>query len=95
MDDVRADGFAIIDQELDVGLRSIAVPLRRPDGTVYASLNVSMHASRRSTEEMRADLLEPLRRTAASIEADLLAITRRRKSFSVTGETDPLETPGR
>ncbi|MFI5614847.1 IclR family transcriptional regulator C-terminal domain-containing protein [Amycolatopsis sp. NPDC051903] len=83
---VRTDDFALVDQELDLGLRSIAVPLRHADGEVYASLNVSMHSTRRSKEEMRSQLLEPLRRTAAGIESDLRAIARRRQSFSISGE---------
>jgi IclR family pca regulon transcriptional regulator len=62
------------------------VPLRHEDGQVYASLNVSMHSTRRSKEEMRAQLLEPLRRTAGEIEADLRAIARRRQSFGVGDE---------
>ncbi|WIX77642.1 hypothetical protein QRX50_40585 [Amycolatopsis carbonis] len=53
---------------------------------MYASLNVSMHSTRRSKEEMRAQLLEPLRRTAGEIEADLRAIARRRQSFGVGDE---------
>lgn len=83
---VRTDDFALVDQELDLGLRSIAVPLRHADGEVYASLNVSMHSTRRSKEATRSQLLEPLRRTAAGIESDLRAIAQRRRSFSISGE---------
>ncbi|MET7993664.1 IclR family transcriptional regulator C-terminal domain-containing protein [Amycolatopsis sp. NPDC005232] len=86
LDRVRADDYALVDQELDLGLRSIAVPLRHEDGQVYASLNVSMHSTRRSKEEMRGQLLEPLRRSAGEIEADLRAIARRRQSFGVGDE---------
>ncbi|MEU8633120.1 IclR family transcriptional regulator C-terminal domain-containing protein [Amycolatopsis sp. NPDC048633] len=88
LDRTLADGYSIVDQELDLGLRSIAVPLHEPDGTVSASLNVSMHSSRRSVDEMRDQLLEPLTRTASAIEADLAAITRRRRSFSISGDDD-------
>lgn len=39
---VRACGWCLVDQELEIGLRSIAVPVLSPDGTVAAALNVSM-----------------------------------------------------
>ena len=79
---VREDDYAIVDQELDVGLRSIAVPIKADNGTVFASVNVSMHTSRRSVEQMRTELLEPLGQTAQMIEQDLTAISRRRdRSF--------------
>ncbi|HUN31238.1 MAG TPA: IclR family transcriptional regulator C-terminal domain-containing protein [Trebonia sp.] len=82
LDQVRADDYAIVDQELDVGLRSIAVPIRADNGTVFASVNVSMHTSRRTVDQIRAEVLGPLRRTAQMIELDLIAISRRRdRSF--------------
>jgi IclR family transcriptional regulator, pca regulon regulatory protein len=68
---VRAQGFAIVDQELEEGLRAVAVPIRNRDGVVIAAVNVSAHASRISTEAMRRDLLPPLLAAAARIEADL------------------------
>jgi IclR family pca regulon transcriptional regulator len=67
---VTARGFAMVDQELEVGLRSMAVPVRA-DGQVVAALNVSMHVSRGSAESARRELLPGLRATAAAIEADL------------------------
>jgi IclR family pca regulon transcriptional regulator len=78
---VPRDGFAIVDQELDVGLRSIAVAVHKPDGSVYAALNVSTFVARRSVEDLRNELLEPLRATAREIEADLRAIARRRSGM--------------
>lgn len=95
LDGVRADGYALVDQELDLGLRSIAVALRGSDGSAYASLNVSMHSSTRTPDEMRAQLLEPLRRTADAIHADLAAIMQRRKSFSVPGDPEPIPSSAR
>ena len=69
---VASQGYALVDQELEIGLRSIAVPVhvRR---RVVAALNVSMHASRGSSEAARRELLPPLRETAAAIESDLAA----------------------
>ncbi len=70
---VRDQGFALVDQELEEGLRSIAVPLRDPSGRVVAAMNVSASASRRTPETVRAELLPPLQRTAGAIEDDLRA----------------------
>jgi IclR family pca regulon transcriptional regulator len=70
---VREQGFAVVDQELEEGLRSIAVPIRDRSGTVTAAVNLSTHAGRRTIASMRHELLPPLRETAARIEADLAA----------------------
>jgi len=67
---VRTQGWALVDQELEEGLRSIAVPIRN-GGRVVAAVNVSAHASRASKDTVRKVLLPPLLRTAAHIEADL------------------------
>jgi IclR family pca regulon transcriptional regulator len=69
--DVRADGFAAVDQELEEGLRSLAVPVRDGSGTVVAALNVSVHASRQTMATLRRDFLPAARRAAAAIESDL------------------------
>jgi IclR family transcriptional regulator, pca regulon regulatory protein len=68
---VRAQGWALVDQELEEGLRSVAAPIRNGGGRVIAAVNVSAHASRVSKDTVRRVLLPPLLRTAASIEADL------------------------
>jgi len=70
LDRVRAQGWALVDQELEEGLRSIAVPVRN-GSRVVAAVNVSAHASRASKDTVRKVLLPPLLRTAAHIEADL------------------------
>ena len=70
---VRARGFAMVDQELEPGLRSIAVPLHDRTGAVAAAVNLSVHASRTTPEGLERDLLPPLRETAAAIERDLRA----------------------
>jgi len=69
--DVRRHGYAIVDQELEEGLRAIAVPIHGAGGAVTAAINVSAHASRVSMAAMRADLLPQLQETARRIEADL------------------------
>ena len=74
---VRSQGWALVNQELEEGLRALAVPIRDRSGKVVAALNVSAHASRTSLEVMRRDLLPPLLKAAARVEADLPARTRR------------------
>lgn len=71
LDQVAADGHALVSEELEEGLRAVAVPIRDRQGRVVAAANVSMHASRRSVAQSYEELLPPLRRTAALIEADL------------------------
>jgi len=68
---IREQGWALVDQELEEGLRSVAAPIRDGDGRVIAAANVSTHAGRRSVAEVIQDLLEPLLRTARAIETDL------------------------
>ena len=68
---VRRQGFAIVDEELEAGLRSIAVPIHESGGALTAAVNLSVQASRTSVSELRRRLLPPLRNTAAAIERDL------------------------
>lgn len=68
---VREQGWAIVDGELELGLRSLAVPVRGRDGGVAASLNVSTSATRDSLERLRDHHLPRALETAAAIEADL------------------------
>jgi IclR family pca regulon transcriptional regulator len=68
---VRRQGYALVDEELEQGLRSIAVPVRDRAGVVVAAVNVAMHSSRRGVEECVDDVLPELRATAARIEEDL------------------------
>ena len=60
---VREEGFAIVDQELELGLRSIAVPVLGRDG-VAAALNVGTPAARVTTADLRARCLPALRKGA-------------------------------
>jgi len=68
---IRAQGWALVDQELEEGLRSVAVPIRDRDGAVVAAVNVSAHASRATKDIVRKTLLPPLLETASRIESDL------------------------
>lgn len=64
---VRQDGYAINDEELELGLRSIAVPVRGASGQVLAALNVGAQASRVSAERMREEFLPVLQRGAQEL----------------------------
>jgi IclR family transcriptional regulator, pca regulon regulatory protein len=68
---IRGRGWALVDQELEEGLRSIAAPIRDADGKVIAAINVSTHAGRRSLDSVVEELLRPLLATAKRIERDL------------------------
>jgi IclR family transcriptional regulator, pca regulon regulatory protein len=68
---VRRQGWAAVDQELEQGVRSAAVPIRDASGSVSAAMNVSVHASRMTMQELRKEVLPRLLRTADAIEAEL------------------------
>jgi IclR family transcriptional regulator, pca regulon regulatory protein len=70
--EVRQDGYAINDQELEIGLRSIAVPVRNVVGTVVAAMNVSSQASRVSRRELVERCLPILRNAAEKLSSQLL-----------------------
>jgi IclR family pca regulon transcriptional regulator len=73
---IRAQGWALVNQELEEGLRAVAAPVRDHTGAVVAAVNVSAHATR-TLESMRRDLLPPLLTTTSKIEADLAAASPR------------------
>ena len=70
IDRVRRQGWAMVDQELEEGVRSLAAPIHDATGEVVAAINVSAHASRWSLEAMEEQLLARLLATAATIERD-------------------------
>ncbi|PMS17595.1 IclR family transcriptional regulator [Trinickia dabaoshanensis] len=69
---VRTNGYALNDQELEIGLRSIAVPIHGAEGRVIAALNVGVQAARMSPAEMESRILPALRESAG--ELALLAL---------------------
>jgi IclR family transcriptional regulator, pca regulon regulatory protein len=73
IDRAREAGWAMVDQELEQGVRSAAVPIRDATGTVIAAMNVSVHATRMTMQALRRDVVPRLRRTAEAIEIDLRA----------------------
>jgi len=68
---IKSRGWALVDQELEEGVRSLAAPIRDPDGSVIAAINVATHAGRRTLDAIVAELLQPLLDVAGRIERDL------------------------
>jgi IclR family pca regulon transcriptional regulator len=68
---VERQGWAVVDQEMQDGLRSLAVGVRDRSGTVVAAVNTALHVGRDTVEETVERLLPALRDTAGRIEADL------------------------
>ncbi|MEV2213865.1 IclR family transcriptional regulator C-terminal domain-containing protein [Streptomyces sp. NPDC050997] len=71
LEEVRRQGYALLDEEWEEGLRSIAVPVHDRTGTVVAAANVALHAARRTARECVEDILPELRATAKRIEGEL------------------------
>jgi IclR family transcriptional regulator, pca regulon regulatory protein len=67
----HAQGFAIVDEELERGLRSIAVPVVDRAGEAIAALNISTHSTRTTRNEMRDRFLPRLRTVAERISASV------------------------
>lgn len=65
LEKVKSQGFSIIDQELEIGLCSIAVPVFDRSGKVIASINISTHALRTNAVEIREKFLPVLLQSAA------------------------------
>jgi IclR family transcriptional regulator, pca regulon regulatory protein len=70
---VREQGWSIVDEELEEGLRSLAAPVRDGTGRVVAAVNVSTAARRGSATTMLAETLPHLLATADAITSDLVA----------------------
>lgn len=64
---VNRNGHSIVDQELELGLRSMAVPIQNPSGRVVAALNVGAHAQRVSIQLMQTRFLPQLQAAAQEI----------------------------
>jgi IclR family pca regulon transcriptional regulator len=71
--EVRARGWALTDEELAAGIRSVAAPLRDGEGRVIASLNVNTHAAETPVEVLTGEYLPLLLQTAGAISADWAA----------------------
>jgi IclR family pca regulon transcriptional regulator len=70
LSDVRARGWALADEELAPGVRSVAVPVRDGTGTVRAAMNVTVHAAETTTQRLLRDHLPLLLTTAGEVSAE-------------------------
>jgi IclR family pca regulon transcriptional regulator len=68
--EVRARGWALADEELAPGVRSVAVPVRDGTGAVRAAMNVTVHAAETPVERLLQEHLPRLLRTAGDISAE-------------------------
>ncbi|AKS32060.1 IclR family transcriptional regulator C-terminal domain-containing protein [Mycolicibacterium goodii] len=75
--EVRARGWAVADEELAPGIRSVAVPLRDGAGSVRAAMNVTVHAAETSLEKLTNEHLPLLLRAAGDISADWALVQSR------------------
>lgn len=60
LEEVRRRGYAIVDEELELGLRSMAVPVQNAKGEVVCAINISIQASRMTADELVASALPVL-----------------------------------
>lgn len=68
--EVRARGWALADEELAPGVRSVAVPVRDGTGAVRAAMNVTVHAAETSVEVLLGEHLPHLLRAAGEVGAE-------------------------
>jgi IclR family transcriptional regulator, pca regulon regulatory protein len=68
----REDGYSLVDQEAELGFRSISVPLRRLDGRVVASLNIGAHSRRCTLDTMRSVFLPKLLARAGELQKQMI-----------------------
>jgi IclR family pca regulon transcriptional regulator len=73
--DVRSQGWALVDQELEQGLRSIAAPLHSASGTVVAAINISSTTSSATLERIADEFRPALLRTADLIDEALRQVS--------------------
>lgn len=65
----RRGGYCIVDQELELGLRSISVPVRAPKGEIIAAINVGTATSRVTLRALENEVLPQLRHAAMQLES--------------------------
>jgi IclR family pca regulon transcriptional regulator len=64
-------GWCVVDQELEIGLRSISVPIHDKNGSVIAALNVACPSSRITPQDMHGKILRELQTASRDITASL------------------------
>ncbi len=84
---VRNQGYAIVNQELELGLRSIAVPIYNKRKQAVAAINVGTFAARISEQELTGSILPCLQNTAAEIRA-VLSVQNKRTLLTPSEESE-------
>lgn len=64
---VKQQSYALVDEELEIGLRSVAVPIHGMEGDIVAAMNVGVQATRISSHELKTRILPKLRTAASSL----------------------------
>jgi IclR family pca regulon transcriptional regulator len=65
---VRRNGFCVVDQEVELGLRSIAVPLFNADGKTVAALNIGLAAIHETPDQLEIAYLPALKAVQSGIQ---------------------------
>jgi IclR family pca regulon transcriptional regulator len=86
LDEVRTKGWALTDEHLAPGIRSVAAPVRDGNQCVVAALNVSVHAAETSLETLTGKYLPRLLQTASAVSADW-ALWQNRSETTLPGRT--------
>ncbi|WP_164670300.1 IclR family transcriptional regulator domain-containing protein [Virgibacillus doumboii] len=76
LEKVRKRGWAGVEQQLEEGLRSIAVPIKNAEGKAFAAINCSAHAGRIGKETLTEDYLPLLQKAADKISKGLAGFSR-------------------
>jgi IclR family pca regulon transcriptional regulator len=76
--ETRLSGFAIVDGEREIGVRSAAAPIHSASGEVLAAVNMSVNAARVSLDFLRDSIVPRLKETAAEISRSIEPIAAQR-----------------
>ncbi|MEJ8572656.1 IclR family transcriptional regulator domain-containing protein [Microbaculum marinum] len=68
LEEVRESGYVLVNEELEIGLRSIAAPVRNPNSRSNIAINISAQAARVSADEMVDSFLPAIRRAVRAVE---------------------------
>ncbi|KUN78110.1 IclR family transcriptional regulator domain-containing protein [Streptomyces griseoruber] len=82
--EVRARGWALADEDLALGIRSVAVPLRDGEGRVIAAVNVNVHAAETSVRTLLDDHLPLVLQVAGDISGDFARLAAVPHAMAIT-----------
>jgi len=72
LDKVRRNNYCLVDQELEIDLRTLAIPIQNASGRVIAAMNIGARASQTSRKQMLDDFLPVMRDAAANMRPLLI-----------------------